>query len=39
MLSPALSVEETGLMAYLQTPPEAGLSVVQVTSGLQKEIG
>ena len=24
MLSPALSVEETGLMAYLQTPPEAG---------------
>ena len=35
MLSPALSVEETGLMAYLQTPPEAGPSVVQVTSGLQ----
>ena len=34
MLSPALSVEETGLMAYLQTPPEAGPSVVQVTSGL-----
>ena len=30
MLSPALSV-----MAYLQTPPEAGPSVVQVTSGLQ----
>ena len=30
MLSPALSVEETGLMAYLQTPPEAGPSVVQV---------
>ena len=28
MLSPALSVEETGLMAYLQTP---GPSVVQVT--------
>ena len=26
MLSPALSVEETGLMAYLQTPPEAGCS-------------
>ena len=26
MLSPALSVEETGLMAYLQTPPEAGPS-------------
>ena len=24
MLSPALSVEETGLMAYLQAPPEAG---------------
>ena len=35
MLSPALSVEETGLMAYFQTPPEAGPSVVQVTSGLQ----
>ena len=35
MLSPALSVEETGLMAYLQTPPEAGPSVVQGTSGLQ----
>ena len=35
MLSPVLSVEETGLMAYLQTPPEAGPSVVQVTSGLQ----
>ena len=35
MLSPALSAEETGLMAYLQTPPEAGPSVVQVTSGLQ----
>ena len=35
MLSPALSVEETGLMAYLQTPPEAGPSIVQVTTGLQ----
>ena len=35
MLSPALSVEETGLMAYLQTPPEAGPPVVQVTSELQ----
>ena len=35
MLSPALSVEETGLMAYLQAPPEAGPSVVQVTSCLQ----
>ena len=35
MLSPALSVEETGLMAYLQTPPEAGPSKVQVTTGLQ----
>ena len=35
MLRPALSVEETGLMAYLQTPPEAGPSVVQETSGLQ----
>ena len=35
MLSPALSVEETGLMAYLQTPPEAGPSIVQATSGLQ----
>ena len=36
MLSPALSVEETGLMTYLQAPPDAGPSVVQVTTGLQK---
>ena len=35
MLSSALSVEETGPMAYLQTPPEAGPSFLQVTSGLQ----
>ena len=35
MLSPALSVEETELMAYLQTPPEAGPSIVQATTGLQ----
>ena len=35
MLSPALSVEETGLMAYSQTPPEAGPSIAQATSGLQ----
>ena len=35
MLSPALSVEENGLMAYLQTPPEAGPSIAQATSGLQ----
>ena len=34
-LSPALSVEENGLMAYLQTPPDAGPSVAQVTTGLQ----
>ena len=34
-VSPALSVEETGLMAYLQAPPEAGPSIMQVTSGLQ----
>ena len=34
-LSPALSVEENGLMAYLQAPPEAGQSVTQVTTGLQ----
>ena len=34
-LSPALSVEENGLMAYLQTPPDAGPSVTQVTTGLQ----
>ena len=32
MLSPALSVEETGLMAYLQTPPTA---IAQATAGLQ----
>ena len=35
MLSPALSVEETGLMAYLQASPEAGPSAFQVTSCLQ----
>ena len=35
MLSPTLSVEEKGLMTYLQAPPDAGPSVVQVTTGLQ----
>ena len=35
-LSPALSVEENGLMAYLQSPPDAGPSVTQVTTGLPK---
>ena len=35
LLSPALSVEENGLMAYLQTPPDAGSSITQVTTGLQ----
>ena len=35
LLSPALSVEENGLMAYLQTPPDAGPSITQVTTGLQ----
>ena len=36
MLSPALSVEENGLVVYLQTPPEAGpSSIAQATSGLQ----
>ena len=35
MLSPALSVEENGLMTYLQTPPEAGPSIAQATSELQ----
>ena len=35
MLSPGLSVEESGLMTYLQTPLEAGPSILQVTSGLQ----
>ena len=35
MLSPALRVEEAGLMTYLQTPPHAGPFVAQVTSGLQ----
>ena len=34
-LSPALSMEENGLMAYFQTPPDAGPSVTQVTTGLQ----
>ena len=36
MLSPALSVEETGLMTHLQAPPDAGPSVVQVTTGLKQ---
>ena len=36
MLSPALSAEEAGLMTYLQSPPDAGPSVVQMTTGLQK---
>ena len=35
MLSPALSIEEAGLMTYLQTPPDAGPSVTQATAGLQ----
>ena len=35
LLSPALSVEESGLMAYLQTPPDTGPSITQVTAGLQ----
>ena len=35
LLSPALSVEENGLMAYLQAPPDAGQSITQVTTGLQ----
>ena len=35
MLSPALSIEEAGLMTYLQTTPDAGPSVSQATSGLQ----
>ena len=35
MLSPALSVEEAGLMTHLQSPPNAGPSVAQLTSGLQ----
>ena len=35
-LSHKLSVEETGLMTYLQAPPDASPpSVVQVTTGLQ----
>ena len=35
VLSPALSVEEAGLMAYLQSLPDAGLTVTQATAGLQ----
>ena len=35
MLSPALSIEEAGLIAYLQTPPDAGPLVTQATAGLQ----
>ena len=35
LLSPALSIEEAGLMTYLQSPPDAGPSVTQATTGLQ----
>ena len=35
LLSPAFSIEEAGLMTYLQTPPDAGPSASQATSGLQ----
>ena len=35
MLSPALSIEEAGLMTCLQTPLDAGPSVLQATTGLQ----
>ena len=34
LLSPALSIEEAGVMTYLQTPPDAGPSVPQATIGL-----
>ena len=34
LLSPALSIEEAGLMAYLQAPPDAGPSVSPATIGL-----
>ena len=34
-LNPALSIEEAGLMTYLQTPPDARPSVSQATTGLQ----
>ena len=35
LLSPALSIEEAGLMTYLQSTPGAGLSATQATTGLQ----
>ena len=35
ILSPASSIEEDGLMTYLQSPPDAGPSVSQATAGLK----
>ena len=35
LVSPALSIEEAGLMTYLQAPLDAGPSVSQATTGLQ----
>ena len=35
LLSPALRIEEAGLMTHLQTLPDAGPSVTQATTGLQ----
>ena len=35
LLKPALSIKEAGLMTKLQTPPDAGPSVTQATTGLQ----
>ena len=35
LLSPAVSIEEAGLMTYLQSPLDAGPSVTQATTGLQ----
>ena len=35
VLSPALSIEEAGLMTYLQAPPDAGPPVSRATTGFQ----
>ena len=39
LLSPALSVEEAGLMTCLQTPPDAGPSVTQATTDWFRFVG
>ena len=35
IMSPALSMEEANLMTYLQSPPDAGPTLIQASIGLQ----